>query len=371
MRAARAHRSTGLADVGPCSPSGPPRRAPGCRSPHARPGQPRRHSAPREVSAGILRQIRARPAHLRLPLSGSSRPARACGASTSRSRWRRSARRSRLVALECSARRGRAPGCVGEVDTVEPGSTSSAAAGRAGGQPCCNAAPGDRAAPEATTRRRRRRPGDPMLADHDGRAALAREPRTSSSSPRAPPRRAGKWARRAGAVPARARASTRGRRAAARRRRARDSAVRARCAAPSASSAAARGARSRRGARRVLDAERRPRQDAAEHDLVLRVLEERRHRARELGGPSAGCRGRRSRRCLRTPAVKVRYEPGQRSDERRLPAPRPAGEQHDLSRARSRARRRRARPVGPPYENVSPRTVARATALPPRGPARR
>ena len=81
----------------------------------------------------------------------------------------------------------------------------------------------------------------------------------------------------------------------------------------------------------VLDAERDLGQHTAEHDLVLRILEERRHRSSELGGPRpprvvAVDLDRASER----PAVKVRHEPGERADERRLAASRAAGQEHDL-----------------------------------------
>ena len=83
---------------------------------------------------------------------------------------------------------------------------------------------------------------------------------------------------------------------------------------------------------RVLDAERHLGQHAAEHDLVIGILEERRHRPGELGGsrpPRVVARD--LDRASERPAVKVRHEPGQCANERRLPAPRPACEEHDLA----------------------------------------
>ena len=83
----------------------------------------------------------------------------------------------------------------------------------------------------------------------------------------------------------------------------------------------------------ILDAERDFGEHAAEHDLVLRILKQRRHRPRELGGsrPPRVVAAHLDRAC-ELPAVKVRHEPGQRADERCLPTSRPAGQEHDLPR---------------------------------------
>jgi len=80
-----------------------------------------------------------------------------------------------------------------------------------------------------------------------------------------------------------------------------------------------------------------PERDVVAHerheDLILRILEDRRDGAREVG------RARMSRvqppdldAAGEAPAVKVRHEAGQRPQERRLPGPGRAEQRHDLAR---------------------------------------
>ena len=83
----------------------------------------------------------------------------------------------------------------------------------------------------------------------------------------------------------------------------------------------------------VLEAEGDLVRDARHHDLVLRILEQRRHRAGELGRP------RRARvpavdgdAALEAPAVEVRHEPGERAQEARLARAGRAEQRDELAR---------------------------------------
>jgi hypothetical protein len=74
-----------------------------------------------------------------------------------------------------------------------------------------------------------------------------------------------------------------------------------------------------RGRAQVLEAEGDLVLDARHDDLVLRILEDRRHRASQLCGPrSSRVEAADLDRAGEAPAVEVRHEPGQRADERRL-----------------------------------------------------
>src|SRR5919204_3666708 len=78
------------------------------------------------------------------------------------------------------------------------------------------------------------------------------------------------------------------------------------------------GNRGRRSAD-VLQTERDLRGDTREDDLVLRILKERRNRAGELGGPGApGVEPGHLDPAGEASAVKVRHEPGERAQKRRL-----------------------------------------------------
>jgi hypothetical protein len=73
--------------------------------------------------------------------------------------------------------------------------------------------------------------------------------------------------------------------------------------------------------------------DPAEHDLVLRVLEQRGHLVRKVGGPEATrVPAGHLDATLEAPAVEVRNEPRERTKERRLARARGAEERHDLAR---------------------------------------
>ncbi len=80
----------------------------------------------------------------------------------------------------------------------------------------------------------------------------------------------------------------------------------------------------------VLEPERDLRLDAAEHDLVLGILEDGRDGAGELGGARAArVEARDLDAALEPAAVEVRDEPGERTQDRRLAgAGRPEQQQH-------------------------------------------
>ena len=82
-----------------------------------------------------------------------------------------------------------------------------------------------------------------------------------------------------------------------------------------------RAARSGRdGSPEVLEAEGDLVRDPPEDDLVLRILEERRHGAGELGGAGAArVAAVDLDPALEAAAVEVRDEPGERAQQRRLP----------------------------------------------------
>ena len=83
----------------------------------------------------------------------------------------------------------------------------------------------------------------------------------------------------------------------------------------------------------VLEPERHLVLDPVEDDLVLRVLEERRHRARELGRPlQSRVAAGHLHLAGETPAVEVRDEAGERAQERRLPRAGGPQESDDVAR---------------------------------------
>ena len=82
----------------------------------------------------------------------------------------------------------------------------------------------------------------------------------------------------------------------------------------------------------VLEPERDLVLDAAEDDLVLGVLEERRDLVGEIGrAEAAGVASGDLDPALEAAAVEVRDEPGQRAQKRRLAGARGAEERHDLT----------------------------------------
>ena len=163
----------------------------------------------------------------------------------------------------------------------------------------------------------------------------------------------------------------RGRRAATRRPTARPLSARARCAGAHGVESRQRAALDlpRRRAR-ILDAEGHLGQDAAEDDLVLRILEEGGDGAGELGrsGPPRVAAADLDA-ASETAAVKVRHEAGERPDERRLPAARSSSEQNDLSWSHVERDAGERRPVGsavrkrqPPYRCYSHTAPATSTS---------
>ena len=213
-----------------------------------------------------------------------------------------------------------------------------------------------------------------MRARARGRRAARRgRPRLRAARPRrgrARPRRgrAGRSARRAGAAAAAARAPTRGRRAGARRPRAR------RSSAPTGGAASDRGerrldARPDLGRRRaeVLEPECDLVRDDREDDLILRILEDRCDRSRQLGRvarsacpvprPRLGRRSGRRENAGRGPRAPAAASTCRSRTDRAAPRPRPA---------RAPARAARASCVDPGYENSSSSSEARATAQLPR-----
>jgi hypothetical protein len=89
-----------------------------------------------------------------------------------------------------------------------------------------------------------------------------------------------------------------------------------------------------RGRRRadVLEPERDLGGDPPEHDLLLRILEDRRDRARELRRAGAArVAARDLDPALEAAAVEPRHEAGEGADERRLAGTGRAEEEHDLA----------------------------------------
>ena len=176
---------------------------------------------------------------------------------------------------------------VGEVDAVEPAPTSPTTVVR----PCSNFVAAGPPGTMAPLSRRddaiavRHRPVHPVLADYDGRAPLARE---AADEGEQRDRTVGIELRRRfvedeqcwlererrGQADTLELASRR-----ARRRSARQGERRRRSREP-----LARGARSRPGAPRRSRCRSRPRQRAAEHELVVRILEQRGDGPRQLRG---------------------------------------------------------------------------------------
>ena len=79
------------------------------------------------------------------------------------------------------------------------------------------------------------------------------------------------------------------------------------------------------------------------HDLVLRILEDRRHRPGELGRPGAARVEAGDHDPAReAAAVEVRHEAGERAEQGRLARPGGPEQRDDLARRERRARRRAA-----------------------------
>ena len=121
-------------------------------------------------------------------------------------------------------------------------------------------------------------------------------------------------------------------------------------ASTEASARSTRGQISAGGDAEVLEPERDLVRGDRHHDLVLRILEDGRDRAGELGrARAAGVEPGDDDPAREAAAVEVRHEPGERAQQRRLPGARRAEERDDLSRLqleRDAVQRRRRSRVG-------------------------